>query len=559
MPKSFNLDIALDKLNNVTFKIINATKNVSETTSLIQNGSTITFTATSHTVKFGPYTYVNQSGLTEFKRYLEYGDFSINTLTLTDPLLWKFAAFSFTVNSCNYTEVKIPIYENVFNITFNVLETLDNVYIDFTVLTNAQMTFLRTQNGQTYLYTGSFTVMSFTINDMLYGDYSFTHSIADTTKYAYVDPQPLTFFVDSNKTITIRVKKLMARFEFFESTSGLATDTSSIVSMRVLGGTIDITFTPTTPVLFTLMQIPQGTYTISANFINNSVFLLQTTSIVHQNGITNTIVYKEDYVIITFSMLSSPSNNPLTTDMFTPTSITFKNSTLNLDKVITFGSGLNSFQAKLYPGTYVASQQVYTLGSDYEYISGFDFSVVSNQNQNLSIVVKSTLIDGSSTFTLSDMWNLQNSNVICPSGYGLIKFTMSGNFTVSWKCRLLPSYSSVTTFYTGWNEKQLNTGFHFLDRHDPDCGTNAVLSGWDVEPSSDPNLFRIAYQCSGASVSCSGPLTASWGMSGYAMSNLSGMGVDISSTNKFLGKLRIGATWQTSTKWIYYTECSPIR
>ena len=45
----------------------------------------------------------------------------------------------------------------------------------------------------------------------------------------------------------------------------------------------------------------------------------------------------------------------------------------------------------------------------------------------------------------------------------------------------------------------------------------------------------------------------------YVPIMIGGMGVDISSTNKFLGRFHIGATWQTSTKWIYYTECSPIR
>lgn len=172
-----------------------------------------------------------------------------------------------------------------------------------------------------------------------------------------------------------------------------------------------------------------------------------------------------------------------------------------------------------------------------------------------------TAIDSQSKFSLNDMWDLQNSIVKCSSGYGLSKFSMSGsqsNFIVSWRCKLLPGYKESTIQFTNWNEKQSNTGFHFLDRHMTYCDKGSVISEWNVEPHpTKSDQFRIRYQCSVANVKCSDYIKTPYSsFSSFSMSNLIGMIVDVSES--FIGNFQIMGDWKINKKYITYTKCDPI-
>ncbi len=94
--------LEINKLNNVVFKVKNMTSGADLTTSVVSGN--INFSSASL------YYSINPGSTSSFDKKLEFGVYSIS-LSVSDASKWEFRGHSFTVNSCDYTEVYIPIYE----------------------------------------------------------------------------------------------------------------------------------------------------------------------------------------------------------------------------------------------------------------------------------------------------------------------------------------------------------------------------------------------------------------------------------------------------------------
>ena len=197
------IHLNIDNLNLVTFKIKNQTKNIYIQSSAILIGSNINFLNTSYSSSYAPFTYTNSSSVSSFQKLLDFGNYDIGVTDLTvSSLKWKYLGFSFTINSCNYYEIDIPIYENTFSITFEIWNKTTNTIADSSIIlvnSNIQMT-----GDDVYQKLNNSTFSSFPLT-IIYGIYTINLTVANSTTHSYT---PIQFTADMNKTVKIEIVEL---------------------------------------------------------------------------------------------------------------------------------------------------------------------------------------------------------------------------------------------------------------------------------------------------------------------------------------------------------------